>query len=258
MMTMATYTLVSRAQWNARPPESTVPLDWKRVTKFVVHYSGGARTQTVRSIQDYCMDSKGHSDIDYNMLVRGDLLYVGRGNNVGSHTLNNNSSSYGICVIGRDGDATDADFYTVRKHYDELCARIGKQLTMTTHRGVLGTNYTSCPGDELAAWVAAGMPYPNDPGVQKRKVIDMWFLQVTGQQAVYVSDGIYTRNMPAGTYETTIKPLTDAGVPFLFYATMEALLAAGGPTAPYGTIDLPEHLLVTLPETTVTVSLSTP
>lgn len=249
---MSTYQLVTRAQWNARPPESTVPLDWRRVTRFIVHYSGEVRTQTVRSIQNFCMDNKGHSDIDYNVLSRGKLLYVGRGNNVGSHTLNNNSTSYGVCVIGRDGDATDNDFRTLREHYDQLTMMIGKRLAMTTHRGVLGVNYTSCPGNEIQAWVDAGMPYP-----KKRKVFDMFFLQVTGQQAVYVSDGLRTRNMPGNTYESTIKPLADAGAPFLFYPTMDALLAAGGPldgpTTPAP--PLPKELSVTVPEQTLTVSL---
>lgn len=83
----------------------------------------------------------------------------------------------------------------------------------------------------------------------------MFFLQVNGSQAVYVSDGIHTRNMPAGTYDTMVKPLTDAGVPFLFYPNMEALLAAGGPMAPYGTIDLPDTLLVTIPAQRVEVAL---
>ena len=158
---MASYTTVSRAEWNARPPERTVPLNWGKVTMFIVHYSGASRSQSVRSIQDFCMDSKGHSDIDYNDLVRDGIKYIGRGVNEGSHTLNHNAISYGVCIIGNEGDANDADFATVRQIYDEVCANLGRQLQKLGHRDVLGTSYTSCPGDEIEAWIHAGMPYPN-------------------------------------------------------------------------------------------------
>jgi hypothetical protein len=159
---MSTYNLVTRAQWGARLPQRTVPLDWSIVDKFIVHYSGAVRTQTPRSIQNYCMDSKGHSDIDYNDLVRGKDRFVGRGSNVGSHTLGLNSSSYGVCVIGNDGDATDDDFRVVREIYDELTGSLGRQLRKLGHRTAMPPGYTTCPGDEIQAWIDRGMPYPED------------------------------------------------------------------------------------------------
>lgn len=150
---------VTRAQWNARPPRSTVALILSKVDKFIVHYSGASRSQSVRSIQDYCMDNKGHTDIDYNAIVKDGMHFVGRAYNIGGHTLNNNSTSYGCCVVGNDGDATDADMNCVRDIYEMVCAKLGRRITMTHHRGVLGASYTSCPGSELEAWVNAGMPY---------------------------------------------------------------------------------------------------
>lgn len=156
------YNLVTREQWNARPPERTMLLNWSLVDKFIVHYSGAVRTQSPRSIQDYCMDNKGHSDIDYNDVVRGRDRYIGRGVNVGSHTLGLNSSSYGVCVIGVDGDATDDDFRTVRKIYDELSAKLGRQLRKLGHRTAMPPGYTTCPGNEIQAWINQGMPYPED------------------------------------------------------------------------------------------------
>ncbi len=158
------YNLVTRAQWFARPPTAVVPLTLSRVDKFIVHYSGAVRSQTVRSIQSYCMDVKGHSDIDYSYLVRGVDLYVGRGDNIGSHTLGNNSTSYGICIIGNDGDATDDDFRTVRTVYDELCAKLNRTLRFMGHNQAPGLppGYTSCPGSEIQTWINQGMPYPEN------------------------------------------------------------------------------------------------
>jgi hypothetical protein len=149
---------VSRAEWNARPPTSTTPINRSKLLYFIVHYSGASRAQTVRSIQDYCMDTKNHSDIDYNDLVRGEYRYAGRGWNIGGHTLGYNSVGYGVCMIGQDGDATDADFATIDQIYDEVCATLGRRLIITDHRNLLGSSYTDCPGNELDAWVDAGMP----------------------------------------------------------------------------------------------------
>ena len=145
----------------ARPPKSTTPLNWSKVDKFIVHYSGASRLQTVRSIQNFCMDNKDHSDIDYNELVRGNVLYEGRGNNVGSHTLGNNSTSYGVCMIGVDGDATTDDYNVIRSRYDYACQRAGRTLRMLGHNQAPGlpAGYTSCPGSQLQRWINDGMPY---------------------------------------------------------------------------------------------------
>lgn len=107
------------------------------------------------------MNTKRHSDVDYNDLVRGVNRYVGRGWNLGGHTLNNNSTSYGVCVIGLDGDATAEDQQTVREIYEEVCAVLGRRIHITDHRNLLGSSYTDCPGNELDAWVDKGMPYPS-------------------------------------------------------------------------------------------------
>jgi len=244
---VTTINLNTREDWNARPPEKVTPLDWSRVTQFVVHISGAVRTQSVRSIQDYCMDNKGHSDIDYNELVRGGDLYVGRGGNVGSHTLEQNSISYGVCIIGMPNDATPDDFNVVRSRYDWACQVAGRQLKKLGHRTAI-PNHTDCPGDKVQAWIDAGMPY-------FRRKIDMFFLQVDGDPAVYVSDGLRTRSMPAGTWDNTCIPLINAGVPHLLYKTSDELFRAGGPLDDRDTfppINLPSSAKLTFPDGTIT------
>lgn len=251
------YVVVTRAQWNARPPTSVTPLQKSKVDKFIVHYSGAIRTQTVRSIQNFCMDNKGHSDIDYNYLTRGTQLYIGRGDNEGSHTLHNNATSYGICVIGNDGDATDDDLRTVRTVYDELCVKLGRNLEYMGHNEAPGLSpgYTTCPGSEIQAWINAGMPMP-----KKTKVIDMFFLRaLPAGPEVFVSDGITTRLMPPGTWDTTVVPLTNAGVPILDYKSQADIFKAGGPLVDGSSqppVALPESVTVTVPAQTLTVDLS--
>lgn len=155
-----TLTIISRALWDARPPK-TPPTTVARSarTEFVVHFSGGPVTQTVRAIQDWCMDGRGFNDIDYNLLVRGSTgeAYMGRGWDIlGAHTVGHNMTGVGICVIG-DGPISDAAKRTVIALYDQACALFGRRLVKTMHREL---DQTNCPGDTIAAWVNAGMPAP--------------------------------------------------------------------------------------------------
>jgi hypothetical protein len=80
------------------------------------------------------------------------------------------------------------------------------------------------------------------------KVIDMFFLRVPGNPAVYVSDGINTRAVPAGQWGLTCEPLMKAGVPMLDYPSFTALLDGGGPLVKETTPgELPEKVTVSIP-----------
>lgn len=161
---------VSRNEWDARPPRYTNALNLSQVDKFIVHYSGAARSQTVRSIQNYSMDTKGYSDIDYNYIVKDGLVYVGRGDNKGGHTLDNNSFSYGVCIVGQDGDATQADFDAVAELYDYLCEHVSRTLRAMGHRDA-NPGQTDCPGNQIENWVMAGMPHSEDGGMNMTVVV---------------------------------------------------------------------------------------
>lgn len=258
---MTTIQLHTRDDWNARPPESVVPLNWSKVTQFVVHISGASRIQSVRSIQNYCMDNKDHSDIDYNELVRGSDLYVGRGSNVGSHTFGQNSISYGICIIGLENDATPDDFNVVRQRYDWACQRAGRVLTKLGHRVALAhlPGHTDCPGDKVQTWIDNGMPFMLE---SQQLEVSMFFLKLTDlpsnpRPEIWISNGLNTRRMPGGTYHTTMVPLQNAGVPLVQYNDMDELLAGGGPLVDDAggggsSIELPKTAKLSFPDGTIT------
>jgi hypothetical protein len=93
-----------------------------------------------------------------------------------------------VCFIGRDADVTDAAKATIRALYDEACRLSGRTLRYSGHGQLPGQN-TSCPGDNLRAWVGAGMPYPTnrkDDNMQ-RTARD----PLTGQD--WIGDGIFRR-----------------------------------------------------------------
>lgn len=66
---------------------------------------------------------------------------------------------------------------------------------------------------------------------QDEKVIDMFFLKLRTDPAIWVSDGLNVRPIPGGQWEITCVPLINSGVPLLEYDTMEQLFGAGGPQA---------------------------
>lgn len=144
--------IISRAEWNARQPKNRQKVSPKTRKGVRIHYSGANKKQTVRSIQDYCMDKRGFADIDYNFLV--DYLgnvYEGRGwDVVGSHTIGYNVADYGICAIGTNGDITEVQMSAIRELYDMACVRSGKILIQRVHSD---NAKTSCPGARLRHWV---------------------------------------------------------------------------------------------------------
>lgn len=148
--------VISRAGWGARPPRSgieSVPM--RERTEFIVHHSQGPADQSVRAIQDWCMDGRGYLDIDYNWLVRGTTgqIYTGRGwLAVGAHTLGHNTQGLGVCVIGYD-ELSAAAKESLRWLYAEAVRFAGHSLEVKGHRDLAPTD---CPGDVIYAWVHAG------------------------------------------------------------------------------------------------------
>lgn len=159
---MSDPVIITRAQWDARAPKTDpVYVAPSRRQYFVLHHSGAPIDQTVRAIQDWCMDGRGFNDIDYNHLVRGSTgeIYEGRGWDIqGAHTVDYNITGVGVCIIGID-QASDAAKRSVRWLYDKYNVRCGKTLTLHGHRD-LATTGTTCPGDRNEAWLRAGLPLP--------------------------------------------------------------------------------------------------
>lgn len=121
--------------------------------------------QWVRNIQNYHMDTRGWADIGYNFLAdREGTIYEGRGWDVhGAHTGAWNPYYHGVCFLGDDdpdyNDAPPAARRALRRLRDELVRRHPEATDLKGHRD---QKATSCPGDELYAWVHAGMPVDDE------------------------------------------------------------------------------------------------
>ena len=147
--------IIGRKQWGARPPRHR-PTSIAAASRLmvVVHHSGGPADQSVRSIQDWCIDSRGFSDIDYNFLVdQGGRVYTGRGwAAVGSHAKGYNRAGWGFCVIGNDQISAGAKA-GLRALYAQAADRAGHPLRQLVHSDV---GQTKCPGGKIRGWVHGG------------------------------------------------------------------------------------------------------
>lgn len=153
--------VVTRAGWNARHPTKPITsVAIGRKTEFIVHHSGGPAMQSVRAIQDWCMDKRGFRDIDYNLLIdQHGKVYLGRGwAAVGSQAIGHNTAGIGVCVIGRDQLSPEARV-SLRWLYTEAIRKAGHKLTIRGHRDV---DQTDCPGDRITTWMRHGWLDPRE------------------------------------------------------------------------------------------------
>ena len=152
--------IISREDWGARAPKYTYPLPVYPVKVVYIHHGASpkpdatldAEASVVRSYQRYHMDTRGWSDIAYNLLV-GDSGngYEGRGyRNQGGATGNNlDRSSLSICYIGNGSSrvsdaALDAIVFLIDLGIS--AGHISPNVTVKGHRDGYST---SCPGDAL-------------------------------------------------------------------------------------------------------------
>jgi len=162
---MAAMKFVSRSGWHARAPTGVTALP--RPDELVFHYSGmNADEQAdhkncaarVRGVQNYHMDSNGWCDIAYNFLVcKHGYIYQGRGWYTRSAAQGTNSGNDGyiaVCFLGDDTAARDDVTSAGRAAFKRVFARYkvwyGKSPILRPHSFF---SSTSCPGDQLRAWL---------------------------------------------------------------------------------------------------------
>lgn len=158
---------VSRAQWGARRPKSRVAgtlsdpstVHWNGPKMPVVGHERCA--SLVRGIQNFHMDGRGWSDIAYNFLtcVHG-YVFEGRGLNVwngANGTNHGNRSSHAVMVMVGTGNVFTVEARrAIIDAVDHVAART--RAPAAPVKGHRDHKSTECPGDEIYAWVHAGLP----------------------------------------------------------------------------------------------------
>jgi hypothetical protein len=172
---MPTVGYISRDKWNARKPRSITPLVLSRQKGTAVHYSAGLGDSranhaecfsVVQGIQRFHMDGRGWADIAYSFLVciHGGI-FVGRGRGVrtaANGTNAGNAEYHAVCFLGGDragrADVTEEGKAAIRR------AVLDCNDWADVNRVVPHSSFkpTECPGNELRAWISAGMPVQED------------------------------------------------------------------------------------------------
>lgn len=163
--------LVLRKQWRARGATEVVPISARAVRFLVVHYSAvNADEQRdhrncaarVRGIQRFHMESNqltpgGASDIGYNWLVcRHGYVFQGRGwRRRPAATGAANDFTLAACFLGDDTKGRADVTPEARKAFRSILEflkppRCPRLAGVRGHRDFMST---SCPGDELTAFV---------------------------------------------------------------------------------------------------------
>ena len=163
--------LVSRAQWNARPPKRTINYEPSRPC--TGHWNGPTITiggkptwgheycaSIVRSIQNFHMDDRGWYDIAYNFVVcPHGYVFEGRGlwhQNGANGTNHGNQTSPAIMWLAGGNNP----FTEESKLSFVQCTQYVAQNT-TAKQGAIGHRdwkSTTCPGDKRYKWIKLGMP----------------------------------------------------------------------------------------------------
>lgn len=181
--------LVTRSQWGARSPKTRTFLVTSQQRGTAVHYTGSAAEaksdhalcdNVVRSIQNFHMDDRGWADIAYSFLVciHG-YVFEGRGRGIrtaAQGTNDGNDAYHAVCFMGGDlpgrADVTSAGLRAIKDAVNHCNAWAGVKGV----RPHSSFHSTECPGDELRAWIAKGMPTggtTEEDDVTKEELVDV-------------------------------------------------------------------------------------
>ena len=155
---------VSRHEWGALDSGKGLS-EFRRVpVGVVVHHTTGSAKDPwarVRQHDKFHVQTRGWNSIAYNWLVSGETgeIFEGRGWNRGAGTKGHNHNTISISYIGSGDDLTETGKEAFLYVIGEMRNTYGDHLWVKCHRD-LGTTY--CPGDDLAAWIKAGMPVQED------------------------------------------------------------------------------------------------
>ncbi|XP_031365728.1 peptidoglycan recognition protein-like [Apis dorsata] len=168
--------IVSRKEWQARPPIARELMDKTPKPYVVIHHGGITHycydvktcSAIVREYQNLHLDERGWYDIGYSFVIGEDgNAYEGRGwDYVGAHAPGYNTQSIGICIIGDFSNRlpNNAALKTLEAliKYGVSLGKISQDYHIIGHRQ---TKNTLCPGDKfyeyvqkLARWTARPVP----------------------------------------------------------------------------------------------------
>ncbi len=236
--------LIMRSEWGADESKITVPKDYARIEKFIIHHTAsselvpdsdgsGEYKDMIKNIFLYHINGKGWYDIGYNYVVDPNgNIYEGRvgGNGiVGVHAGGSNTGSVGISVIGTYGGNVKGEYTShpltqkIITALEKLIGWVAANNNMNLNKvsdfhgdnidGVVGhrdVGATNCPGDNLHQKLDS---IQNNAIIYANKYKNYAY-QLGGDKAVYIlADGYKIKykskeELPTAYKNRTIKPIS--------------------------------------------------
>jgi hypothetical protein len=167
--------LVNRAEWGARPPAQRQLLAVKQQRGTAVHYTASDADEQadhancarrVRGIQAFHIDGRGWSDIAYSFLVcKHGYVFEGRGRGIrtaAQGTNDGNDAYHAVCFLGDDTAGRDDVTDPGRAAMADAVRWCNAWAGVDGIRPHSSFHSTACPGDDLRAFIIAGMPAPEE------------------------------------------------------------------------------------------------
>ena len=236
--------IITRSEWGADESIITVPKDYARTEKFIIHHTAsselvpdsdgsGEYKSMVKNIFLYHINGKGWYDIGYNYVVDPNgNIYEGRygGNGiVGVHAGGSNTGSVGISVIGTYGGNVKGEYTShpltqkIITSLEKLIGWVAANNNMNLDKvsefhgdnidGVVGhrdVGATNCPGDNLHQKLDS---IQNNAVIYENKHKNYAY-QLGGDKAIYIlADGYKIKynskeELPTAYKNRVIKPIS--------------------------------------------------
>jgi peptidoglycan hydrolase-like protein with peptidoglycan-binding domain len=162
---------VGRAEWGARLPKAVNGIPGP-VYGIAYHYEGPTMgvfdhsrcAGKVRGIQDFHMDTRGWSDIAYTAVIcPHGFIFEGRWAGVRTAANGTNSGNdhfYALCFLGGVGDPFPIEG---KRAFVDATAWLRINSAGNDIKPHSWFKPTSCPGDAIRDWIAAGCPTDGPP-----------------------------------------------------------------------------------------------
>lgn len=191
----------ARSEWGAKPPVNALPRFDHRLRGIAVHWNGpavtGSTPAVLRADQRYHQETKGWSDIAYNLAVdQAGEIWEARGLGVrsGANGSTEANVTHGavVCLLGEGQVPSHPMLQGLKLAVAQFAFVNGlTNPEVRTHNDVRPTP-TACPGPELTAYVHGGLVLPAAP--QEEEVLPKLF-RVDGQDEVWLSDYLSKRHI---------------------------------------------------------------
>ena len=128
----------------------------KQTNAIVIHCADTPADMDIgaETIRKWHTEERGWDDIGYHWVIKRDgVLEPGRDINMqGAHAVAVNSSSVGICLVGRGDNFTEQQFITLHNLINTTKDMYGDDLEIIGHSDV-EPNKPHCPGFDVKEWI---------------------------------------------------------------------------------------------------------